>query len=183
MEERSAQACGPEDSPTPPSRWLMQSVRESREDTLPASEQKPDVSGSRSPPHEQILRPTATFLTHASTANDKCLDLSRSWLDKCVKSHNSCAERHSHSQFTPTRLLKIELNERADIRGYSVCLCENMGKQSPIKMFPLMLRQAIDGEQPLRTSSIVSPMRHSGTAYPFPICLQLSRTQSSLQLC
>jgi hypothetical protein len=49
MEERSAQACGPEDSPTPPSRWLMQSVRESREDTLPALEQKPDVSGSRSP--------------------------------------------------------------------------------------------------------------------------------------
>jgi hypothetical protein len=28
---------------------LMQSVREPREDTLPALEQKPDVSGSRSP--------------------------------------------------------------------------------------------------------------------------------------
>jgi hypothetical protein len=139
------------------------------------------IQGERG--HERILRPTATSLTYSSTANDKCFDLARSWLHKCVKSHNSCAERHSHSQFTPTRLLKIELNERADIRGYSVCLCENMGKQSPIKMFPLMLRQAIDGEQPLRTSSIVSPMRHSGTAYPFPICLQLSRTQSSLQLC
>jgi hypothetical protein len=49
MEECSAQACGPEDSPTPPSRWLIQSVGESREDTLPAWEQKPDVSGSRSP--------------------------------------------------------------------------------------------------------------------------------------
>jgi hypothetical protein len=49
MEERSAQARGPEDSPTPSSRWLMQNVRESREDTLPAWEQKPDVSGSRSP--------------------------------------------------------------------------------------------------------------------------------------
>jgi hypothetical protein len=86
--------------------------------------------------HELILRPTATSLTYASTANDKCFDLSRSWLHKCVKSHNSCAERHSHSQFTPTRLLKIEVNERADIRGYSVRLCEGMGETKSNKDVP-----------------------------------------------
>jgi hypothetical protein len=86
--------------------------------------------------HEQFLRPTATSLTHASTANDKCFDLARSWLHKCVKSHSSCAERQSQSQFTPTRLLKIEVNERADIRGYSVRLCEKVGETEPNKDVP-----------------------------------------------
>jgi hypothetical protein len=49
MEERSAQACAPDESPTRSSRWLMQSAREPREDAVSAWEQKPDVGGSRSP--------------------------------------------------------------------------------------------------------------------------------------
>jgi hypothetical protein len=63
-------------------------------------------------------------LTYISTASDKCFDLARAWLHKCVTNHASCAESHSHSQFTPTRLLKIEVIEGADTQGYSVRLCE-----------------------------------------------------------
>jgi hypothetical protein len=76
----------------------------------------------------QEAEPTSASFIYSSTASDKCIELGRSWLQNCVMGHGACAERRLDPPFIPTRLLKIEANERADSRGYTVRLCEDMGQ-------------------------------------------------------